>query len=87
MTSGFVIRKNQYYDSVFLMAVNKRLSQHQGILQTAVLMATERNKTLLFDIDIHGPQIDSAEPNDLIVAVVAQTHQIVDTVLGKLDEA
>jgi len=87
MTSGFVIRKNQYYDSVFLMAVNKRLSQHQGVLQTAVLMATERNKTLLFDIGIHGPQIDNAEPNDLIVAVVAQTHQTVDTILGKLDEA
>jgi FdrA protein len=87
MPSGFVIRKNQYYDSVFLMSVNKRLSQHQGVLQTAVLMATERNKTLLFDIGIQDPQIDNAQPNDLIVAVVAQTHQFVDTVLGNLDEA
>ena len=26
MATGFVIRKNQYYDSVFLMGVNKRLS-------------------------------------------------------------
>lgn len=87
MPSGFVIRKNQYYNSVFLMSVNKRLSQHQGVLQTAVLMATERNKTLLFDIGIQDPQIDNAQPNDLIVAVVAQTHQFVDTVLGNLDEA
>jgi hypothetical protein len=38
MASGFVIRKNQYYDSVFLMSVNRRISEVQGVQQTAVLM-------------------------------------------------
>jgi FdrA protein len=87
MASGFVIRKNQYYDSVFLMGVNKRLSQTKGVLQTAVLMASEKNKQLLADIGIQGDQIDAAQPNDLIVAVIADTAQIVDTVLGELDKA
>jgi succinyl-CoA synthetase alpha subunit len=31
MASGFVIRKNQYYDSVFLMSVNRRISD--GIVE------------------------------------------------------
>jgi FdrA protein len=87
MATGFVIRKNQYYDSVFLMGVNKRLSQTKGVIQTAVLMASENNKQLLADIGIHGDQIVSAKPNDLIVAVIAETPQIVDTVLGGLDQA
>jgi FdrA protein len=87
MAIGFVIRKNQYYDSVFLMGVNKRLSQTKGVIQTAVLMASENNKQLLADIGIHGDQIVSAKPNDLIVAVIAETPQIVDTVLGGLDQA
>jgi succinyl-CoA synthetase alpha subunit len=87
MASGFVIRKNEYYDSVFLMGVNKRLSQTKGVIQTAVLMASENNKQLLADIGIHGDQIVSAKPNDLIVAVIAETPQIVDTVLGELDQA
>jgi hypothetical protein len=38
MASGFVIRRNQYYDSVFLMGVNRRLSEARGVQQTAVLM-------------------------------------------------
>ena len=87
MASGFVIRKNQYYDSVFLMGVNKRLSQNQSVHQTAVLMGTEKNKQLLADIGIHGIQIDAAQPSDLIVAVIAETEQVVEAVLGNLDQA
>ncbi|MEW6718461.1 MAG: acyl-CoA synthetase FdrA [Chloroflexota bacterium] len=87
MASGYVVRKQQYYDSIFLMGVNKRLSENRGVLQTAVLMGSEKNKQLLADIGIHGPQIDSAGPNDLIVAIIADTPQIVEAVLGKLDEA
>jgi len=35
MAAGFVVRKNRYFDSVFLMGVNKRLSQLVGVRQTA----------------------------------------------------
>ena len=86
MASGFVIRKNQYYDSVFLMGISKRISDISGVQQNAVLMGSETNKGLLSSIGIHDAQIDSAQPNDLIVAVIADTPQIVNEVLGKLDE-
>lgn len=87
MATGFLIRKNQYYDSVFLMGVNKRLSDAAGVQQTAVLMGSENNKELLADIGIHDSPIDAAQPNDLIVAVIADSQQIVDEVLGDLDLA
>jgi succinyl-CoA synthetase alpha subunit len=87
MVTGFVIRKNQYYDSLFLMGVNNRLSKAAGVQQTAVLMGSEKNKELLADIGVHDPQIDAASPNDLIVAVVAETEAVVDAVLGDLDQA
>lgn len=86
MSSGFIIRKNQYYDSVFLMGISKRISDVSGVQQNAVLMGSETNKGLLADIGIHDAQIDSAQPNDLIVAVIADAPQIVSDVLGKLDE-
>ena len=86
MASGFVIRKNQYYDSVFLMGISKRVSEISGVQQNAVLMGSETNKGLLSSIGIRDAQIDSAQPDDLIVAVVADTPQIVNEVLGKLDE-
>ena len=87
MDSGFVIRKNQYYDSVFLMGVNKRLSGFAGVRQTAVLMGSERNKRLLHDIGVQDPQIETAQADDLIVAVVADTPETVKMVLGQLEEA
>jgi succinyl-CoA synthetase alpha subunit len=86
MASGFVIRKNQYYDSVFLMTVNRRMSEVKGVQQTAVLMGSPANKKLLVDINIQDARIDAAKPNDLIVAVIAKTPAIVENVLGRLDE-
>ena len=50
-------------------------------------MASERNKVLLEDIGISGTAIDSALPNDLIVAVIAETPEIVKSVLNDLDDA
>jgi succinyl-CoA synthetase alpha subunit len=87
IATGFVIRKNQYYDSVFLMGVNKRLSVAAGVKQTVVLMGSEKNKELLADIGIQDPQINIAQPNDLIVAVIADSQEIVDAVLNDLDQA
>ncbi len=87
LVAGFVIRKNQYYDSVFLMGVNKRLSDAAGVKQTAVLMGSEKNKELLADIGVQDPQINAAQPNDLIVAVIAESQEIVDAVLNDLDQA
>ncbi len=86
MASGFVIRRNQYYDSVFLMGISKRISDARGVQQNAVLMGSDTNKGLLASIGIQDPQIDAAQPNDLIVAVIADTSQVVSVVLGHLDE-
>src|SRR5512137_2967766 len=86
MASGVVIRKNQYYDSIFLMSVNRRISEAPGVQQTAVLMGSPTNKALLLDIGIQDQQIESAGPNDLIVAVIADSPAILADVLGRLDE-
>lgn len=85
MASGFVIRKNQYFDSVFLMGVSKRISGVKGVQRNAVLMGSDANKKLLSDIGVEDARIDAAQPNDLIVAVIAGTPQVVDEVLGQLD--
>ncbi|MCJ7496197.1 MAG: hypothetical protein MUP68_18485, partial [Deltaproteobacteria bacterium] len=86
MITGYVIRKNEYHDSVFLMRVAKRLSDQEGILQAAVLMGTEKNKGLLAEIEVSGAGISAATPNDLILAVKAESEQSLTTVLGKIDQ-
>jgi FdrA protein len=87
MASGYAVRPNRYYDSVFLMGVNQRLSRAEGVHQTAVLMASDQNKRLLAEIGIDGEEIRAAGPNDLVVAVVADSPEIVASVLAGLDGA
>ena len=85
MVTGYVIRKNEYHDSVFLMRVARRISEQKGILQAAALMGTEKNKVLLAEIGIGGKEIDSAAPGDLILAVQAEDGETLAAVLGNLE--
>ncbi|HWU37337.1 MAG TPA: hypothetical protein VN203_06765, partial [Candidatus Acidoferrum sp.] len=87
MPDAFVIKKNEYHDSVFLMRVAKRISDRPGVLQAAALMGTEKNKTLLADIGISGAEISAATPNDLIVAVKADTRETLEEALVYVDES
>jgi succinyl-CoA synthetase alpha subunit len=86
MESGTIVRKNDYYDSVFLMGINKRLSELPGVIETAVVMGTEANKRLLREIGFSGTEIDAAQPNDLIVAVIAETEDAVKAAIANLDD-
>ena len=81
-----IIRNNQYFDSVFLMGINKRLLAEKGVIQSAVLMGSPANKQLLADIHVHHPEIDQAGANDLVVVVIAENEALAEQAVGKLDE-
>jgi FdrA protein len=85
MVSGAVIRKNSYFDSVFLMRVAKNLSLQKGVVQAAALMGTEKNKELLREIGILGSEVAAAFPQDLILAVKAEGREVLDGILKNID--
>jgi FdrA protein len=85
MVTGYVIRENEYHDSVFLMRVAKGLSQEKGVRQAAALMGTEANKRLLAGMGVSGEKIDAATSLDLIVGVQAEDGQALDAALEKID--
>jgi FdrA protein len=86
MFTGITIRKNQYYDSVFLMGFNNRISKIGGVLQTAVLMGSDANKEVLTGLGYKNSEVASASANDLVVAVTAESQVILNDVLTHLDE-
>ena len=86
MVKGTAILKNQYYDSVFLMGFNNRLSNVPGVIQTAVLMGSDANKEVLDELGFLNTDVRSATANDLVVGVSAETQAVLDEVLGHLDE-
>ena len=85
MVLGFVVRKNSYYDSVFLMRVAKTLSQQKGVVQAAALMGTEKNKGLLREIGVLDPEAATATPQDLIIALKADNQEVLDEILKNAD--
>jgi succinyl-CoA synthetase alpha subunit len=86
MVLELIVKKNQYYDSVFLMGVNKRLSEAEGVRQSAVVMASETNKRALVELGITDPRLDAAGPNDLVVAVLADTREVASRVVEQFDQ-
>jgi succinyl-CoA synthetase alpha subunit len=86
MVSGYIIRKNEYYDSVFLMRVAKRMSEQMGVVQVAALMGTEKNKGLLAEIGVTGAEISESMPGDLIVAIRADNQEALASVLENIDQ-
>jgi FdrA protein len=85
MAAGYVIRKNQYYDSVFLMRVASALAEEAGVKECALLMATDANKDQLARMGFDNPALKSASPNDLVVAVLAEDNALVERLLGEMD--
>jgi len=68
-----LVRKNAYYDSVFLMLATKGLKQQPGIREAVVVMGTEVNLGLLKEIGLLSGEAESAKPNDLVIAIEAET--------------
>lgn len=86
MDIGLVIRKNQYFDSVFLMRINNQILAVEDVINSAVVMGTDSNKKILSEIGIEELQIKEVTPNDLIVVVTANDSIIVNDVLNNLDK-
>lgn len=71
MARKVVFRKNRYLDSVFLMAVARRIASQPGILDASALMATEANRAVLTGMGYGegDAEFAAAGPNDLLLAL------------------
>jgi FdrA protein len=86
MFTGIKVISNRYYDSVFLMGVNDRLSKVTGVTQCAVLMGSDANKSVLRDLRFDTAEISSATANDLVVAVNAENNEVINEILENLEK-
>ena len=63
------VERNRYYDSVFLMAVARRLSDLDGIEEAAAVMGSPANKEILLGMGVGAASVANAGPNDLVIAL------------------
>jgi FdrA protein len=75
MTVLVEIRKNSYYDSVSLMNFSSRLATRPKVGEAAAVMGTEQNIDTLRQSGLNSEDLAEAEPNDLVIAVDAESEE------------
>ncbi len=80
-----VIRKGEYYDSVKLMIVSKKMAELPGILGAAVQMGTELNKEVLKRTGMLDQESNTASAEDLMISVKGVSQEAVDAALSQVD--
>ena len=79
------VRAGAYYDSVVLMQLQRGLLGLPGVEDAGVVMATQANRELLAANNLLPDSI-SANPDDLLIVVKADTENSAMDAIGKVDE-
>jgi succinyl-CoA synthetase alpha subunit len=87
MISRVEVHRGRYHDSVRLMQASRSLQGVPGVAEALVAMATELNLELLHGMGFDGSAVSDAGPNDLMVAVRAETEEAIDEARRVLEDA
>ena len=82
MSTKCLIRVSEYHDSVTLMELARELTELPQVVDAAVVMATEANKSILREADLLLPEIEAATANDLVVIVKSESDDAAAHALG-----
>jgi FdrA protein len=80
------IRTGAYYDSAFLMQLQRSMAGLPGVQDAGVVMGTQSNKEILAHIDLLPAEARAAKPDDLVVVVRADDAAAAEAALGQLEE-
>ncbi|MCP3995267.1 MAG: FdrA family protein [bacterium] len=87
MISRVEIHPGRYHDSVRLMQASKALQDVSGVTDALVAMATELNLSLLDDMGFDMASTSGAGPNDLLLAVRADSEETISAAHQALNDA
>jgi FdrA protein len=87
LTTKTEIRHGEYYDSVTLLEIAQELMGVEGVQDAAVVMGTPANRGILENADLLTPEAAGASPDDLVIAVRAESEEAAQQALVTADEA
>ena len=73
-----IVKTNYYRDSLQLLRLSEEAKKIAGVRDAAVVMATSTNKEILSKLNLLTSEGLSATPNDLIIAVFADSQHAID---------
>jgi len=69
------VRRATYFDSIVLMRISHQIAVLAGVEEAGLIIGTPANKRILQDAGILGPEGETAEPGDLILALRATSDR------------
>ncbi len=87
MLSRVEVHPGRYHDSVRLMQASKALQGVDGVSSALVAMATELNLSLLEDMGFDMDAVVGIGPNDLLLAIHAESEEAIAAAHRALEEA
>jgi len=85
-TKKNIIKKDNYKDSVFLMAIAGELEKLEDINSASLMMGTTANKEILETSDLLTDEGKDASENDLIIAIDADSPEIINKTLDIIEK-
>jgi FdrA protein len=81
-----VVMADSYADSVLLMSLANRAQGLPGVREVAAVMGTPQNKELLQRADLLTSEGETAHPDDLIIALRAQSEESAGQALSRIQQ-
>jgi succinyl-CoA synthetase alpha subunit len=81
-----IVKKGEYFDSVSIMLVAKQLSGIKGIIDSAVLMGTKENISILKSTGLLIPEFQNAGEMDLLVVFKTEENADAPSLLKSVDK-
>lgn len=81
-----LVKKSFFRDSLQLMRLSEEVKKFPGILDAAVLMATDTNKEILQKLGLLTSEGEKASKDDMILAVKAEDESAADEALKKIED-
>lgn len=81
-----IVKKDSYFDSVFLMLLSKELKERPGVRDATVAMGTPMNLDLLREEGYGEAELAGAGSNDLLVAIECGSPAEMDEAVRAADE-
>jgi FdrA protein len=80
MVKRLIVRKNRYFDSVFLMQIAHQIADQPGIHDAFAVMGTDANRKVLaglgYDTGVLAAELAAAAPNDVVFALEGEEASV-----------
>ncbi|MBF0367782.1 MAG: acyl-CoA synthetase FdrA, partial [Oligoflexia bacterium] len=76
VTTKTLIKSGEYYDSVTIMMLAKKLQDQAGVVDSAVVMGSKENLALLLASGMSDEKLQSATHNDLVIVVKSSSEEL-----------